>query len=256
MSSLRILGSVGEPINIDAWNWFFNVIGRRRCPIMDTWWQTETGGIAIAPLLNIGNLKPCYASKPFFGVKVHIGHDGMLSVHGSCNFGNLISGDRALADENGDIKIIGRIDDVINVSGHRLGASEIEDVINSVKGVVESAVVGVPHEIKGQSIFVFAVKSSDIESDILVQDIVKTVRQQLSSIAKPNDIVFVQALPKTRSGKIKRNLLQKIASGEEISDSDLETLANGECVNSIQLSVANAIPCPDFCLITPCQSGK
>lgn len=249
ISSLRILGSVGEPINIDAWKWYFEVIGKGKCPIVDTWWQTETGGIALAPLLDINNQKPCYASKPFFGVKAKIEPEGALIINGSCNFGRLMSGDRAVLDDDGDIKILGRIDDVINVSGHRLGAFELENVINSIEGVAESSAVGVPHEIKGQSIFIFVVLSSDLNELDLVKEIVRVVREKVSSIAKPNDIAFVKDLPKTRSGKIKRNILKKLASGFDISEGDLDQIANKSIISELKLSVKNVTSCPDFCCV-------
>lgn len=249
ISSLRILGSVGEPINIDAWQWYFDIVGQKRCPIIDTWWQTETGGIVIAPLLDISHQKPGYASKPFFGVRTIINEEKSLILDGSCCFRHVISGDRAEADQDGDIKIIGRIDDVMNVSGHRLGATEIENVINSVDGVCESAVVSIPHEIKGESIFVFVIIESNLNKLTLVNTIIQMVKNKISSIAKPNDIAFVNELPKTRSGKIKRDLLKKVASNEKITEKDLESLTNKDIIQGIEISVMNKIHCPDFCSI-------
>ena len=248
-STLRVLGCVGEPINETAWQWYCKNIGQNRCPIMDTWWQTETGGIILAPLCNLSEQKPGFASKPFFGIEPDIVNSELvikrknwpgLSANFERNDGKIYhTGDKAMADEDGDIKILGRIDDVINVSGHRIGTSELESVINSLGEIEECAVVGVPHRIKGQAIFVFATTTSELnqeQKESVFKEISERIRQEIGAIAKPEKAAFVSELPKTRSGKIKRNVLQLIGSKEPIDSnrSDFASIANPECLKEIE----------------------
>lgn len=263
-ASLRILGSVGEPINHEAWLWYYNVVGEQRCPVIDTWWQTETGGHMIAPLASFP-LKPGSAAKPFFGVKPEIldaqGHvlegacEGALciseswpgqarSLYGdharfkqtyfSTYPGKYFTGDGARRDEDGYYWITGRIDDVINVSGHRLGTAEIESAINQHPDIAESAVVGFPHEIKGQGIYAFVTPVQGVNGTLDLQEaVVQIVRKIIGPIAAPDVIQFVPGLPKTRSGKIMRRVLKKIAAGEEDKLGDLSTLADPSVVETI-----------------------
>jgi acetyl-CoA synthetase len=247
LSSLRVLGSVGEPINTDAWVWYYEVVGDKKCPIVDTWWQTETGGFMLAPIPGAFTLKPGSANKPFFGVipKI-IKEDGqfakenegghlvfekpwpgmMMSVYGDHERylktywreveGFYASGDGARMDEDGDFFLLGRIDDVINVSGHRLGTAEIEATIASFDKVSEAAAVPFPHEIKGQAVYAYVVLQDNvIASDALVLEIKNHVAKKIGPIAKPDKIQFVSSLPKTRSGKIMRRILKAIAEGKE-----------------------------------------
>ena len=247
-SSLRMLGSVGEPMDEAAWNWFFTHIGQGRCPIADTWWQTETGGIILAPLCNLEQ-KPGFASKPFFGIVPKIVNDELviqeknwpgLSVNFSREDGQCYhTGDKAMQDADGDIKILGRIDDVINVSGHRIGTSELESIINSLGEIEECAVVGVPHRIKGQTIFVFATTTTELnqsQKESVFQEIIARTREEIGAIAKPEKAAFVPALPKTRSGKIKRNILKTIGAREDINydSADFSSIVNPECIQEIE----------------------
>ncbi len=255
LSSLRILGSVGEPIDNDAWHWYFENIGKKKCPIMDTWWQTEIGGIAISPLHNIDSPKPCFASKPFFGIVPNINHEGALVLLNKtpviwphCT-NELHTGDTAIQDSDKDIRIIGRMDEVINVTGHRLGTAEIENVVNSVEGVIESAVVGTNHEIKGQTAFIFVIKKNNHNNETIMHDIISTIRSKISPIAKPDYIAFVNELPKTRSGKIKRNILKNMVNGQTIDQTNIENLINPETIDNLQISIQTAIKCPDVCMI-------
>ena len=263
--SLRILGSVGEPINSEAWEWYHKVVGDGRCPIVDTWWQTETGGVLISPLPNITPLKPSSATKPFFGVKPMIVDEKGDELHGVCEgrlciaeswpgqmrtvFGDharfeqtyfstykglYFTGDGCRRDADGDYWITGRVDDVINVSGHRLGTAEIESAINLHPKVAESAVVGFPHDIKGQGIYAYVtVFSGEKPSPELKSEIIATVRKEIGPIATPDVIQFTPALPKTRSGKIMRRILRKIAAHEDDSLGDISTLADTTIVSSL-----------------------
>ena len=265
LSSLKTIGSVGEPINEEAWNWYNEKVGRKRCAIVDTWWQTETGGIMISPLPNITDTKPCYASYPLPGVQpclvdvegkeLHGNNiEGLLCIkfpwpsilrttygdHERCRqtyfsvFKNLyFTGDGAKRDDNGRYRIIGRVDDVINVSGHRIGTAEIENAINEYSGVVESAVVGFPHKIKGQGIYAYVIVNDDVDEENINEKIAKIVSKVIGSIAKPDKVQVVAGLPKTRSGKIMRRILRKIANGED-NFGDISTLLNPEIVKKIQ----------------------
>ncbi|MBK6931423.1 MAG: acetate--CoA ligase [Saprospirales bacterium] len=267
MPSLRVLGTVGEPINEEAWQWYHERVGKKRCPIVDTWWQTETGGILITPLAGITPLKPCYASYPFPGIQPCLvdangkelegdGVEGMLCIkfpwpsilrttfgdHERCRqtyFATFkdkyFTGDGARRDAGGIYRIIGRVDDVINVSGHRIGTAEIEDAINKSPNVVESAVVGYPHDIKGQGIYAYIITSGPV-ADIASfrKNVLDTVTREIGPIAKPDKIQVVPGLPKTRSGKIMRRILRKIAEGDTSNLGDTSTLLNPEVVDDIQ----------------------
>ena len=265
LSSLKVIGSVGEPINEEAWNWYNDNVGKKNCPIVDTWWQTETGGIMISPLPNIIDCKPTYATLPLPGIQpvlldnqgneiLENNVEGNLCIkypwpsilrttygdHNRCREtyfstfkGYYFTGDGARRDENGYYRILGRVDDVINVSGHRIGTAEVEDAINLNKEVIESAVVGFPHEIKGQGIFGFViVKESEKEIDYF-SSIRETVSKYIGPIAKPDQILIVPGLPKTRSGKIMRRILRKIASNQFDNFGDISTLLNPEIVEEI-----------------------
>ncbi len=245
ISSLRLLGTVGEPINPEAWMWYYDNIGNKKCPIVDTWWQTETGGILITPLPGAMTLKPSSASKPFFGIEpVILREDGseagvneggylaikkpwpglMRTVYGDHNrfvetywsrFPNMyFAGDGARKDQDGDYWLMGRIDDVINISGHRIGTAEVESALVSHPKVAESAVVPMPHEIKGQALYAFVTLNQGVEkSEELVEELRKHVAKEIGPIAKPDKIQFADSLPKTRSGKIMRRILKIIAAG-------------------------------------------
>jgi acetyl-CoA synthetase len=265
-SSLRVLGSVGEPINPEAWRWYFDVVGDGRCAIVDTFWQTETGGIVMTPLPGCTPMKPGAAMRPFFGVepvlmndqgKVLEGNDvsGMLcfarpwpgiarGVYGdhprylttymSAFPGLYFTGDGAIRDKDGDWWITGRVDDVINVSGHRLGSAEIESALVEHPSVVEAAVVGVPHDIKGWSLFAYVLcKEGVVSSPTLLKELANEVRKHVGAFAQPDDIIVAPGLPKTRSGKIMRRLLRKIACQETDSLGDITTLADPSIVTSL-----------------------
>ncbi|HPB80980.1 MAG TPA: acetate--CoA ligase [Spirochaetota bacterium] len=265
ITSLKLLGTVGEPINPEAWNWYFNKIGRGECPIVDTWWQTETGGILITPLPGAVDIKPGLACTPFFGVDPMIVDDAGKELTGVCE-GNLcitkswpgqmrsvygdperffntyfvqfpgkyFTGDGCRRDKDGYYQITGRVDDVINVSGHRMGTAEVESALVSHPKVAESAVVGYPHDIKGQSIYAFVTLNSGVEkTDELKKELVAHVRKEIGPIATPEIIQWADALPKTRSGKIMRRILKKIAAGdfERSSFGDTSTLADPSVVD-------------------------
>jgi acetyl-CoA synthetase len=264
-SSLRLLGSVGEPINPEAWDWYHRVVGESRCPIVDTWWQTETGGVLIAPLPNAGDMKAGSAMRPMFGVQPAIvdgeGHllDGacegnlvlidswpaqMRSVYGdhqrfietyfSTFKGMYFTGDGARRDADGDYWITGRVDDVLNVSGHRLGTAEIESALVLHPAVAEAAVVGMPHDIKGQGICAFVSLQVGIEpSEELRRELRDFVRQEIGPIATPDAIHWAVGLPKTRSGKIMRRILRKIAANELDGLGDTSTLADPSVVQAL-----------------------
>jgi acetyl-CoA synthetase len=267
LSSLRLLGSVGEPINPEAWMWYHTHVGRENLPIVDTWWQTETGGILITPLPGAMTTKPGSASRPFPGVvpkilkedgspaKVNEGGylvierpwPGMLrgtygdpenkrikEVYFSRFIGKYLSGDGARLDEDGDYWLMGRIDDVINISGHRIGTAEIESALVSHETVAEAAVVGYPHDIKGEGIYVYVTLKEGIDpSPELTKILVGHVRQVIGPIASPDKMQFAPGLPKTRSGKIMRRILRKIARGETEDLGDTSTLADPSVVNEI-----------------------
>ncbi|HMR86656.1 MAG TPA: acetate--CoA ligase [Saprospiraceae bacterium] len=267
LSSLRVIGSVGEPINEEAWHWYDDKVGRGHAPIVDTWWQTETGGIMITPLPGITDAKPCFASYPLPGIQPCLldaagnelhGNDveGLLCIkfpwpsllrttygdHERCRtnyfaaFKNMyFTGDGAKRDEDGRYRIIGRVDDVINVSGHRIGTAEVEDAIDQHSGVVESAVVGYPHDIKGQGIYAYVKAHHEVvDEDHFRKEILAVVTKHIGPIAKPDMIQFVTQLPKTRSGKIMRRILRKIAEGQTDQLGDTSTLLNPECVDELK----------------------
>jgi acetyl-CoA synthetase len=271
ISSIRILGSVGEPINPEAWNWYYNTIGRGKCPIMDTWWQTETGGILITPLPGAIATKPGKATLPFMGVvPVLLDDDGkeiteanrsgalaikkawpgiMRGVYGDPKRfqetyfeqfpGHYTVGDGSNRDEDGYYQITGRIDDVINVSGHRMGTAEVESALVAHPAVAEAAVVGYPHELKGQSIYAFVTLNTGVDkSEALKKELVALVRTLIGPIATPENILWADALPKTRSGKIMRRILKKVAANAVDELGDTSTLADPSVVNDI---VANRL---------------
>ena len=269
LSSLQVLGSVGEPINEEAWHWYDDHIGKNRCPIVDTWWQTETGGILISPLAGITKTKPTYATLPLPGVQPVLVDESGKEIEGNGVSGNLcmkfpwpgilrttygdhercrqtyfatypglyFTGDGCLRDEDGYYRITGRVDDVLNVSGHRIGTAEVENAINMHTGVVESAVVGYPHDIKGQGIYAYVItdqQPSDHDADLTKRDILATVTRVIGPIAKPDKIQFVTGLPKTRSGKIMRRILRKIAEGDTGNLGDTSTLLDPAVVDEIK----------------------
>ncbi|NCC72204.1 MAG: acetate--CoA ligase [Sphingobacteriia bacterium] len=267
LSSLKVLGTVGEPINEEAWRWYHDVVGKGKCPIVDTWWQTETGGIMISPLAGITPTKPSFATLPLPGIQPVLldnegnelkgtGVEGILCIkfpwpgmlrttygdHQRCyqtyfsSFkGYYLTGDGAKRDEEGFYRIIGRIDDVINVSGHRIGTAEVEDAINQHPKVNESAVVGYPHDIKGQGIYAYVTceELSEHEMDTIEKEIRDTVTKVIGPIAKPDIIQIVSGLPKTRSGKIMRRILRKIGEGDASNLGDTSTLLDPGVVEEI-----------------------
>ena len=266
LHSLHTLGSVGEPINEEAWHWYYTHVGKQKCPIVDTWWQTETGGVMISSLAGITDSKPCYAGLPLPGIQPVLlnqeskeintpDEEGYLAIkfpwpsmirttfgdHERCRMnyfdtykGYYFTGDGAKKDNTGLLRIIGRVDDVINVSGHRLGTAEIENAINQNKNVIESAVVGFPHDIKGQGIYAFVIhEDSSGNQNHLREEIIETVSAKIGGIAKPDKIQFVSGLPKTRSGKIMRRILRKIAEGESSNFGDISTLLDPLIINEI-----------------------
>jgi len=265
LDSLKLLGTVGEPINPEAWLWYYNVIGKSKLPIVDTWWQTETGGICISPLPGATKLKPGSATKPLFGIEpLLVDNEGkelegatsgnlclksswpgqMRGVYGdpkrfyntyfTTYKGYYFTGDGCRRDEDGYYWITGRVDDVINVSGHRLGTAEIESALVLHKDVAESAVVGFPHDIKGQGIYAFVTLNQDVEpTDTLKKALVQQVRTQIGPIANLDNVQWAPALPKTRSGKIMRRILRKIAENDLDSIGDTSTLAEPEVVDDL-----------------------
>ncbi|HVS93705.1 MAG TPA: acetate--CoA ligase [Mucilaginibacter sp.] len=267
LSSLRVLGSVGEPINEEAWHWFDEHIGKGRCPIVDTWWQTETGGIMISPIAGVTKTKPSYATLPLPGVQPELVDENGQVIEGNGVSGNLcirfpwpgmirttygdhercrktyfatypgkyFTGDGCLRDEDGYYRITGRVDDVLNVSGHRIGTAEVENAINMHASVVESAVVGYPHDIKGQGIYAFVISpNTHGDENLTRQDILMTVSRIIGPLAKPDKIQFVSGLPKTRSGKIMRRILRKIAEGDTSNLGDTTTLLDPAVVEEIK----------------------
>ncbi len=267
LDSLKVLGSVGEPINEEAWHWYDDHVGKNKCPIVDTWWQTETGGILISPLAGITKTKPSYATLPLPGIQPVIvdsegkeleGNDveGNLCIkfpwpsiirttygdHERCRqtyfstYKNLyFTGDGCRRDEDGYYRILGRVDDVINVSGHRMGTAEVENAINEDEAVIESAVVGYPHDIKGQGIYAFVIcEDADQDHEKVRQSILATITRIIGPIAKPDKIQIVSGLPKTRSGKIMRRILRKIAEGDVSNLGDISTLLDPGVVEEIK----------------------
>lgn len=264
-TSLRIMGSVGEPINPEAWEWYYRTIGDERCPIVDTWWQTETGGILITPLPGVTALKPGSATRPFFGVQpalvdnlgeplegategnlviteswpgqmrtVFGDHERFEQTYFSTFPGRYFTGDGARRDEDGYYWITGRVDDVLNVSGHRMGTAEIESALVAHPKIAEAAVVGVPHEIKGQGIYAYVTLIAGEEpSRELHKEVKEWVRKEIGAIATPDVIHWAEGLPKTRSGKIMRRILRKIATGETDSLGDISTLADPGVVDKL-----------------------
>ena len=265
LSSLKVIGSVGEPINEEAWNWYNEKVGKGQAPIVDTWWQTETGGIMITPLPGITDTKPCFAAYPMPGIQPVLmnadgqeiegndvegllcikfpwpsmirttwgDHDRCRNVYFSAFADKYFTGDGARRDAEGRLRIIGRVDDVINVSGHRMGTAEVENAINQHGHVVESAVVGYPHDIKGQGIYAYVI-ADRTDAEPLRREILEVVTKEIGPIAKPDKIQIVPGLPKTRSGKIMRRILRKIASGDTGNLGDVSTLLNPEVVEAVK----------------------
>jgi acetyl-CoA synthetase len=266
LSSLRVLGSVGEPLNEEAWHWYNDKVGQGNCPIVDTWWQTETGGLMISPIAGITPLKPAFATLPLPGVQPMLVDENGKEITGNGVNGNLcikypwpsiirttygdherckstyfstypglyFTGDGCMRDEDGYYRITGRVDDVMNISGHRIGTAEVENAINMHTGVIESAVVGYPHDVKGQGIYAYVIcEHPTINDDLTRKDILATVTRVIGPIAKPDKIQFVTGLPKTRSGKIMRRILRKVAEGETTNLGDTSTLLDPGVVDSI-----------------------
>jgi acetyl-CoA synthetase len=272
LTSLRVLGTVGEPINVEAWEWYNKNIGKENCPIVDTWWQTETGGIMISPLAGITPTKPSFATLPLPGIDpvivdvngtilndiisegnlcirrswpgqartVYKDHDRFVKTYFTTYPGMYFTGDGCRRDNDGYYRITGRVDDVIKVSGHRLGTAEIENAINEHTSVAESAVVAIPHDIKGEAIIAFVIcKKASATDDVLEKEIIEIVSDIISPIAKPEKVFIVSGLPKTRSGKIMRRILRKIAEGHPEQTGDISTLMNPEVVEEIKRKVVD-----------------
>jgi len=269
--SLRLLGSVGEPINPEAWEWYHRVVGDGRCPIVDTWWQTETGGILISPLPGATDLKPGSATKPLFGIvpqlvdadgkvlegatsgnlclteswpgqmrTVYGDHQRFIDTYFKTYRGKYFTGDGCRRDEDGYYWITGRVDDVINVSGHRLGTAEVESALVAHHDVAEAAVVGYPHDIKGQGIYAFVTLNVGVApTDALNHELKQWVGKEIGPIARPDVIQFAPGLPKTRSGKIMRRILRKIGENDMSNLGDISTLADPSVVEDL---VKNAYP--------------
>ncbi len=265
LGSLKVLGTVGEPINEEAWDWYNNNVGKGKCPIVDTWWQTETGGIMITSLANVTEGKPTFATKPMMGIQpvlfdenskefnennkngilgikfpwpsiartIYGDHERYKNVYFSAYPGYYFPGDGAFRDDDGNYRITGRVDDVVIVSGHNLGTAPIEDAINMHDNVVESALVGYPHDIKGNALYAYVILKDDTISHNIVKEINDLISKTIGPIAKPEKIQIVPGLPKTRSGKIMRRILRKIASGEKENFGDISTLLNPEVVDQI-----------------------
>jgi acetyl-CoA synthetase len=263
--SLRILGSVGEPINPEAWRWYYDDVGNSECSIVDTWWQTETGGIMITPLVGAIDMKPGSATLPFFGIKpsivdqdnqeikgpgqgslcidiswpgqmrsVYGDHERFIDTYFKQYPGRYFSGDGCRRDDDGYYWITGRMDDVINVSGHRLGTAEVESALVLHQDVSEAAVVGYPHDIKGQGLYAFVTLNKGTkENNRLEEDLLAWVKKEIGSIAKPDFIQFTNGLPKTRSGKIMRRILRKIATNDYTNLGDTSTLADPNVVDEL-----------------------
>ena len=265
LSSLKVLGSVGEPINAEAWHWYDKHVGKHNCPIVDTWWQTETGGILISSLAGVTPQKPTYATLPMPGVQVVLldnegneiegetegilaikhpwpsiartiwgDHERYKNVYFSAYPGYYFPGDGALRDAEGNFRITGRVDDVVIVSGHNLGTAPIENALNAHDSVVESAVVGFPHDVKGNALHAFVIPNAKVESNKLTDELRALVSKTIGPIAKPDRIQVVSGLPKTRSGKIMRRILRKLAAGEYDQLGDVSTLLNPEIIEEIK----------------------
>ena len=266
LSSLKVLGSVGEPINDEAWEWYHKHIGKEKCPIVDTWWQTETGGIMISPLAGLTPLKPTFATYPLPGIQpclvdaegneiegnnvegnlcikfpwpsmlrtTYGDHERCKNTYFSTYKGKYFTGDGCKRDENGMYRITGRVDDVINVSGHRIGTAEVEDALDTHTSVVESAVVGYPHNIKGQGVYAYVICAKEVNEEELRKELLIQVTKEIGPIAKPDKIQVVKGLPKTRSGKIMRRILRKIAEGDASNLGDTSTLLDPSVVNDIK----------------------
>jgi acetyl-CoA synthetase len=266
LSSLRVLGSVGEPLNEEAWHWYNDNVGLGNCPIVDTWWQTETGGLMISPIAGITPLKPAFATLPLPGVQPILVDENGKEITGNGVNGNLcikypwpsiirttygdherckstyfstypglyFTGDGCMRDDDGYYRITGRVDDVMNISGHRIGTAEVENAINMHTAVIESAVVGYPHDIKGQGIYAYVIcENPPLNDDLTRKEILATVARVIGPIAKPDKIQFVTGLPKTRSGKIMRRILRKVAEGDTSNLGDTSTLLDPSVVDSI-----------------------
>jgi acetyl-CoA synthetase len=266
LSSLKVLGSVGEPINEEAWHWYNEQIGQQNSPIVDTWWQTETGGVMISNLAGVTPAKPAHATLPLPGIQPCLVDENGLEIEGNGVNGNLcikfpwpgmirstyndhercrqtyfstyenryFTGDGCLRNEEGFYRITGRVDDVLNVSGHRIGTAEVENAINMHACVIESAVVGYPHDIKGQGICAYVIiESENQDFGSLQKEIIQKVNEVIGPIAKPDQILFVPGLPKTRSGKIMRRILRKIAEGDTSNLGDTSTLLDPSLVEQI-----------------------
>ena len=273
LSTLKLLGSVGEPINPNVWHWYRDNVGHGKTPVVDTWWQTETGGIMITPLPGAHTLKPGSASRPFFGIEPVIlddegkevpqgekgklcikkpwpgilrslygDHDRFIQTYFGTYKGYYFTGDGCRIDEDGDYWLLGRVDDVINVSGHRMGTAEVESALVSHPAVAEAAVVGFPHDIKGQGIYAYVtLKTGNEYTDELKGVLVKHVRTEIGPIAAPDQIQWAPALPKTRSGKIMRRILRKVAEGDGDKIGDVSTLADPSVVENIIIENAALI---------------
>ena len=267
LSSLKVLGTVGEPINEEAWNWYNDNVGDKKCPIVDTWWQTETGGIMISSIAGVTQDKPTFATKPMMGIQpvlldnngkeildpntngilaikypwpsiartIYGNHERYKNVYFTAYPGYYFPGDGAFRDENGNYRITGRVDDVVIVSGHNLGTAPIEDAINLHENVVESALVGFPHDVKGNALYAFVILKDDSKFENINMEINSLISKTIGPIAKPEKIQLVPGLPKTRSGKIMRRILRKIACGEKDNFGDISTLLNPEIVKQILL---------------------
>jgi acetyl-CoA synthetase len=267
LSSLKVLGTVGEPINEEAWHWYDENVGKKSCPVVDTWWQTETAGVLISNLAGVTPSKPSYATLPLPGVQpVIVDENGQVietpeaagnlcmkfpwpgilrttyGDHERCRLNYFsayndlyFTGDGCLRDAEGNYRITGRVDDVLNVSGHRIGTAEVENAINMHTGIVESAVVGYTHDIKGQGIYAYVIASSAPDNEEFARkEIAATVSKVIGAIARPDKIQFVKGLPKTRSGKIMRRILRKIAEGETGNLGDTTTLLDPSIVEDIK----------------------
>ncbi len=265
LESLKVIGSVGEPINEEAWHWYHDNIGKGNCPLVDTWWQTETGGIMISALAGITPNKPAHASLPLPGIipvivdaegnelkgnnvqgnlcikspwpsilrTTYGDHERCINTYFSSYKGMYFTGDGVKRDHDGYLRILGRVDDVINVSGHRMGTAEVENAINEHSEVIESAVVGYPHNIKGEGIYAFVIINPESENKEIKNQITDVVRSVIGPIAKPDKIQIVSGLPKTRSGKIMRRILRKVASNDLSNMGDTSTLLNPDIVEEI-----------------------
>ena len=271
LESLKVIGSVGEPINEEAWHWYHDNIGKGNCPLVDTWWQTETGGIMISALAGITPNKPAHASLPLPGIipvivdaegselegnnvqgnlcikspwpsilrTTYGDHERCINTYFSSYKGMYFTGDGVKRDHDGYLRILGRVDDVINVSGHRMGTAEVENAINEHSEVIESAVVGYPHDIKGEGIYAFVIINPESENDDIKNQITDVVRNVIGPIAKPDKIQIVSGLPKTRSGKIMRRILRKVASNDISNMGDTSTLLNPDIVKEIIQGAVN-----------------